>query len=74
MFFEKFDRSTDLVRGMADRTGVDLTDPALAVQFRQMVMACAGCENQGGCAKLQAANDTLDSAPDYCQNKSVFGA
>ncbi len=66
--FKSLDKSADLVRGMADRTDTDLSTPLAVSQFRQMVLACSGCTDQDGCAKLQAENDHLDAAPGYCRN------
>ncbi len=74
MFFEKFNRSADLVKGMAQRTGHDLTDPKEASQFKQMVMACAACSDQAACTRLQAETDTLDAAPAYCRNAARFNS
>ncbi|MBF9044267.1 adenylosuccinate lyase [Rhodobacterales bacterium HKCCE4037] len=72
MFFEKLDRSADLVKGMADRTGTDLSNPQTAQQFKRMVLACTGCVGHDACAHLQAENDTLDAAPVYCRNAEHF--
>ncbi len=72
MFFEKFDGSADLVKGMAERTGHDLSDPATASNFKQMVMACTGCSDQDGCTRLQAENETLNAAPAFCRNAARF--
>ena len=72
MFFERLNRSADLVKGMAKRTGADLFAPHHAGQFRQMVMACAACSNHEACTQLQAENDTLDLAPSYCRNAARF--
>ncbi|MEJ6387975.1 DUF6455 family protein [Gymnodinialimonas ulvae] len=72
MFFEKFDRSTDLVKGMAARTGHDLTDPTHASQFKQMVLSCTGCTDQDACARLQSETDTLDAPPADCRNAAAF--
>lgn len=72
MFFAKFDRSADLVKGMAERTGHDLSDPLHASQFKQMVMACTACADQEACTRLQAETETLDAAPVYCRNAARF--
>ena len=72
MFFEKLNRSADLVKGMADRTGHDLTDPTEASHFKQMVMACTACSDQDACTRLQAETKTLDAAPAYCRNAARF--
>ena len=72
VFFSKLDRSAELVKGMADRLGHDLEDPAHIVGFKQMVLAWAGCTNPGACAQLQAENETLSQAPDYCRNAAAF--
>jgi len=72
VFFAKFDRAADLVSGMAERLDKDTDDPAYAQSFKQMVMACAGCENPEACQKLQAENAKLDAAPDYCRNARIF--
>ncbi len=69
-----FATAAELVRGMSDRTGTDLSEPAHAFRFRAMVTACRGCSNPGGCAKLQADHAHLSGAPDYCRNKAVMDA
>lgn len=74
VFFAKLARSADLVSGMAERTGLDLTEPGHAMAFKQMVFACAGCTDQDGCTGLQAANDSLDRPPAYCRNAARFAA
>lgn len=78
--FDKLAKSADLMNGMADRLGADLAaavmrDPEIeAVRYRTMVRRCAGCDNQDGCAELQADHDRLGTAPNYCRNKSVLEA
>lgn len=69
-----FANAADLVSGMAQRTGTDIGSPELAPKFRGMVMACRGCANPSGCAKLQAAVERLEHAPDFCRNKAVMDA
>lgn len=76
--FSKLNRSGDLASGMAERRGVDLSDRILqnpdagGQEFRRILMRCAHCSDQEGCAALQAGNDHLDAAPNYCMNKSLF--
>ena len=65
--------AAELVRGMANRTGFDLSEPVNAMQFRTMVRACQGCSNPGECAKLQASSDPLDKPPSYCRNTDRLG-
>lgn len=78
--FRKFAQSADLVGGMACRLGIDMSermmrDPEFeAPRFRSMVLRCADCHGQADCAVLQAAQDALDSAPDYCRNKATLEA
>ncbi len=73
--FAKLFQSTDLVKGMADRLGSNLSDALLrdpenqAPKFRSMVMRCSSCTDQAACADLQARCDHLEEAPDYCRNK-----
>lgn len=67
-----FANAADLVSGMAERTDTDLSTPARAPTFRGLVMACRGCANPEGCAKLQAANKRLENAPDYCRNRAAM--
>lgn len=56
VFFSKLDRSADLVKGMATRIGYDVSDPAHAPLFKQMVFAWRRlfgsgrlCTPSGGC-------------------------
>lgn len=76
--FSKLGQSTDLVEGMADRLGVDFADsmaadPEMEVRkFRRAVLNCSHCDNQAGCADLQAANTHLDKAPSYCRNRDML--
>lgn len=65
--------AAELVRGMAQRTGFDLSEIPKALQFRTMVRACQGCTSPGECAKLQASNDALDTPPSYCRNADRLG-
>ena len=73
-FFRKFAQSPDLVGGMAERLGIDMTarmlrDPEIeAPRFRSMALRCAACAGQAGCAQLQAENAHLDAPPGYCRN------
>ena len=76
-FFQKISDSTGLVSGMAERLGVDIearmTHPETAGRtYRDMVMRCATCSQQGACSKLQDENPLLDAAPDYCMNGDVL--
>ena len=71
--FRSLDRSAALVQGMAARTGTDLATPQAAIRFRQMVLACTACQDRDGCARLQATNDRLDAAPDFCRNRAAMG-
>ncbi|WP_224814232.1 DUF6455 family protein [Hasllibacter sp. MH4015] len=61
--------AAELVAGMAERTGFDLTAPDNYRQFRSMVMACRGCSNPDGCAKLQETATQLDAPPSFCRNR-----
>lgn len=76
--FSKLSASADLVNGMADRLGADMADllgrdPEMqGPKLRTMVLRCSSCEDQGACARLQASGNTLATAPDYCQNKTVM--
>ena len=78
--FSKIGQSADLMRGMADRLGVDMADAICrdpeneGRRYREMVIHCSACSDQDGCARLQASCDHLDAAPDYCQNKAVLEA
>lgn len=77
-FLRKLDRSAELVSGMADRLGIDMTEALLAdadragPQLRTMVMTCTGCREQGACTRLQAEHDHLDAPPSYCLNGARF--
>lgn len=74
MFFRKIDESCALIQGMAGRLGADVPgtvslDPeSEAAAYRTAVLQCAACKEHEACQKLQAENDKLDAAPDYCRN------
>lgn len=77
--FKSLADSADLVSGMADRTGTDLSAGILANPesgaraFAAMVYRCASCTEQDGCRHLQAGNDRLDQPPAYCRNRAALG-
>jgi hypothetical protein len=74
----RFSRSNELVAGMADRVGDDLsascdTQPVSAASRRRgMVIRCATCTAQDDCQHLQDANAVLDAPPAYCRNRDQF--
>ena len=76
--FSKLSDSANLVHGMADRLGADLSGPVLrnpdraAIEYRAMVLRCATCSDQPGCTVLQASCTHLDHAPDYCLNRHIL--
>jgi hypothetical protein len=76
--FSKLGQSADLVNGMADRLGVDMSGPIIhdpemeAQKFRRAVLRCSQCSNQNGCVELQGCTSTLDKTPDYCMNADLF--
>lgn len=78
--FTKFAQSADLVKGMADRLGIDMTARMIRQPFtepmvmRAMTLRCADCDCQAECATLQDANAHLEAAPDYCLNGRKFRA
>ncbi|MCB1340753.1 MAG: adenylosuccinate lyase [Pseudooceanicola sp.] len=78
--FTKFAQSADLVKGMADRLGIDLTARMIRQPFtepmamRAMTLRCADCASHAECTTLQDANAHLDSAPAYCLNGRKFKA
>ncbi|TMV06382.1 adenylosuccinate lyase [Ruegeria sediminis] len=78
--FSKLAKSTDLMQGMADRLGVDLSEAICnspdteAAKYRGAVIRCSCCADQGACAELQAQNDRLAEAPDYCMNREMMAA
>ena len=77
-YLEKLARSADLVQGMARRVGADLTEhvdlrgDGAALDFREIVLRCAGCPEQAACARLQAETERLSAAPDYCRNAHLM--
>ncbi len=77
-YFRKISKGAQLVSGMAERLDVSVADCAGSApelqsrNFASMVMRCAGCSQQDQCTRLQAANETLAEAPDYCRNKDLF--
>jgi hypothetical protein len=77
--FDKLDKSADLVIGMAQRVGHDVRGTLIAsphasgAPFAAMVYRCSSCTEQDACAALQHDNQQLESPPDYCRNRHVFG-
>ncbi len=77
-FLKRLAQSADLAMGMAKRLDVDLSANALAgdelagQHLRAIVMRCAQCSDQQGCARLQAGTTTLAQAPRFCQNADVM--
>lgn len=78
--FSKVAGSTDLMQGMADRLGVNLSDALCnapeteALKYRNAVIRCSFCADQKACAELQARNDHLDDTPSYCMNREMMAA
>lgn len=76
--FSKVFNSSDLVSGMARRLGADIASDLLenpdtnATKMRSLVIRCAACRDQEGCAALQQGRAHLDHAPDYCMNKDYL--
>lgn len=76
--FANIFQSADLVSGMASRLGADLAEDLLeypdtnATRLRGLVIRCAACRDQKGCASLQKGCDHLSAAPDYCMNKDYL--
>ncbi len=76
--FSKVFNSADLVSGMARRLGADISSGLLenpdmnATKMRSLVIRCAACRDQGGCAAIQQSRARLDHAPDYCMNKDYL--
>ena len=70
--------STDLVVGMAERLGVNLSHrfgaspDSQALMLRSAILRCAGCREHGDCVALQAENDHLAVPPSYCRNARLF--
>lgn len=63
---------------MADACDVDLSSALDAGRidvtgYAQMITSCQGCTQVGSCDKALAARPKLDAAPDYCENRAVFG-
>lgn len=63
---------------MADACDVDLST-ALdegrinVTGYAQMITSCQGCTQVGSCDKALAARPKLEEAPEYCENRAVFG-
>ncbi len=78
--FSKLCKSTDLVKGMADRLGAGMADlmiedaPRYAPMLRRMAIRCSGCSAQADCRRLQDRAAHLDAAPLYCVNKPALDA
>jgi len=76
--FGKIDKGADLVRDMADRLDVDLTQlngldvESTAAKYRQVVLSCTTCTQQEDCRHLLDENARLEDAPSYCLNRDVM--
>jgi hypothetical protein len=76
---DRLDKSADLVMGMAQRVGHDVHDALIAsphtsgASFAAMVYRCSSCTEQDTCAALQHDHEQLESPPEYCRNRQVFG-
>lgn len=76
-FFNKLDKHAGLVSGMSDRVGVDWPQaieksPEAAMEYRNAVLKCAGCNDVAACQGWQASHETAENPPEYCLNGEVF--
>ncbi|MEL7125713.1 MAG: DUF6455 family protein [Pseudomonadota bacterium] len=75
----RISESADVMSGMMTRLHKaplgprDIATQAHARRLREMVLRCASCPDQPGCAAMQAMSLTCDAPPDYCPNKDAFG-
>lgn len=74
--FEKFDKHSALMDGMATRAGAAL-DRALETgalqdwQYRDALISCTRCTGAADCAEhLQSGAEGI---PGYCRNRRLFG-
>lgn len=56
------DLSTALDEGQIDIDG-----------YAQMITSCQGCTQVGTCDRTLAAVPKLEQAPEYCENRAIFG-
>lgn len=68
-----------LVDHMADHLGVDLEEQVLRGTVApdlvpDLVLRCTNCTDPDACARLLAATETLDQAPDYCVNRDTLAS
>jgi hypothetical protein len=76
-FFNKLDKHSDLMGGMAEKVGVDWSEllverPDLANQYRTAVLSCTHCRDVGECQGWQATHEKAEETPDYCRNKDLL--
>lgn len=77
-YFSKFWYSSDLVKGMASRLGVDLAEAIAAdpefetARYREAAMRCAACGHTQACRMTQNASVELAAAPAFCRNTQLF--
>ena len=50
----------------------EVATQAHAQRLRQMVLRCAACPDQAGCAAMQAMSLTCNAPPDCCPNREAF--
>jgi len=70
-------RHIQLVNGMAQALGADLTGAASnsevsQKQYAGMVTRCRGCSKPDACEARLRSTDTFTEAPDYCRNADVL--
>ena len=77
-FVSRIPQSANLMSGMMTRLHKAPLDPrevatqAHARRLREMVLRCASCPDQEGCAALQAMSMTCAAPPDCCPNWDAF--
>ena len=77
-FVSRIPQSANLMSGMMTRLRKAPLDPreiatqAHAQRLRQMVLRCAACPDQAGCAAMQAMSLTCNAPPDCCPNREAF--
>jgi hypothetical protein len=76
--FDRIDRHADLVNRMADTVHADLADALqretlTALDLRNAVMNCVGCEKPQDCEHWLAEHASgASTTPDYCRNRALM--
>ncbi|MCG7573489.1 DUF6455 family protein [Phaeobacter sp. CNT1-3] len=76
-FFDRLVRTVDLMPRLAQRLGINWQnridrDPYGAAEYRDALMRCAQCSNDGACRRWIEQVHTAEAPPDYCANHALL--